>query len=39
MVTAEVFLKLLPLLAAMGIHTLGQAREAAQKTYFARVSY
>ena len=39
MVTAEVFLKLVPLLAAQGIHTLGQAREAAQKTYFARVSY
>ena len=39
MVTAEVFLKLLPLLAARGIHTLGQAREAAQKTYYARVSY
>ena len=39
MVTAEVFLKLLPLLEAMGIRTLGQALEAAQKTYFARVSY
>jgi len=39
MVTAEVFLKLLPLLEAMGIHTLAQAREAAQKTYFARVTY
>jgi len=39
MVTAEVFLKLVPLLAAQGIHTLGQAREAAQRTYFARVSY
>lgn len=39
MVTAEVFLKLLPLLAEMGIHTLGQAREAAQKTYYARISY
>ena len=39
MVTAEVFLKLLPLLAAMGIHTLGQAREAAQKTFYARVQY
>jgi DNA polymerase III subunit epsilon len=39
MVTAEVFLKLIPLLAAQGIHTLGQAREAAQQTYFARVSY
>jgi len=39
MVTAEVFLKLIPLLAEMGIHTLGQAREAAQKTYYARLSY
>jgi DNA polymerase-3 subunit epsilon len=39
LVTAEIFLKLIPLLAAMGIHTLGQAREAAQKTYYARVQY
>jgi DNA polymerase-3 subunit epsilon len=39
MVTAEVFLKLIPLLAAQGIDTLGQARDAAQQTYFARVSY
>ena len=38
-VTAEVFLKLIPLLAAMGIHTLGQAREAAQQTYYARLRY
>ena len=38
-VTAEVFLKLIPLLAAQGIHTLGQAREAAQRTYYARVKY
>jgi DNA polymerase-3 subunit epsilon len=38
MVTAEVFLKLIPLLADKGIHTLGQAREAAQKTYYARTS-
>lgn len=37
--TAEVFLKLLPLLAAKDIHTLGQARLAAQRTYFARISY
>jgi DNA polymerase-3 subunit epsilon len=39
MVTAEVFLRLVPLLAEKGIHTLGQARDAAQKTYFARVKY
>ena len=39
MVTAEVFLKLIPLLAERGIHTLGQARDAAQQTYFARINY
>ena len=39
LVTAEVFQKLVPLLAAMGLHTLGQVREAAQKTFYARVSY
>jgi DNA polymerase-3 subunit epsilon len=38
-VTAEVFLKLIPMLAEAGIHTLGQAREAAEKTYYARVKY
>ncbi len=38
-VTAEVMLKLIPLLAAMGVHTLGQAREAAQQTYYARIRY
>jgi len=37
--TAEVYLKLLPLLAAMGIRTLKQAREASQKTYYARLKY
>jgi len=39
MATAEVFMRLIPLLAEMGIHTLGQAREAAQKTYYARLKY
>ncbi|MBI2307396.1 MAG: PAS domain-containing protein [Rhodocyclales bacterium] len=38
-VTGEVFLKMLPLLAEMGIRTLGEAREAAEKTYYARISY
>jgi DNA polymerase-3 subunit epsilon len=39
MVTAEVFQKMLPLLAEQGIHTLGQARAAAQQTFFARLTY
>ncbi len=39
MVTAEIFVKLLPLLQALGIHTLGQALEASKQTYLARVSY
>ena len=39
LVTAEVFLGLIPLLAGQGIHTLGQAREAAQRTFYARVAY
>ena len=37
--TGEVFLKMQPLLARMGIVTLRQALEAAEKTYFARVRY
>jgi DNA polymerase III subunit epsilon len=39
LVTGEVFLKLLPLLAESGVKTLGQAREAAQRTYYARIKY
>ena len=38
-VTGEVFLKMIPLLAEMGIHTLREAREAAERTYYARVKY
>jgi DNA polymerase-3 subunit epsilon len=39
LVTAEVFLKLIPLLNRMGVHTLREAREAARKTYYARLKY
>ena len=39
LVTAEVFLRLVPLLANQGIHTVRQAREAAQATYYARLKY
>jgi DNA polymerase-3 subunit epsilon len=38
-VTGEVFLKLVPLLAQQGICTLKEAREAAQRTYYARIKY
>lgn len=37
--TGELFVKLIPLLAKMGIHTLKQAREASQKTHFAKLKY
>ncbi len=37
--TGDVFLKLLPLLADMGILTLRQALEASEKTYYARIKY
>ena len=39
LVTAEIWLRLIPLLAQQGIFTLRQAREAAQKTYYARLQY
>ncbi len=38
-VTAEVFLRMLALLAEMGIVTLGQARDAAERTPYARIHY
>ncbi len=38
-VTAEIFLRLIPLLQGLGIHTLGQARAAAERSYLARVKY
>ncbi len=38
-VTGEVFLRMIPLLGAMGIRTLREAREAAEQTYYARIRY
>ncbi len=37
--TAEVFLRLVPLLSAQGIRTLKQARQASQKSLYARLKY
>ena len=37
--TAEVLLRLIPLLREQGIRTLAQAREAARTTYYARLRY
>ncbi|MFA6313742.1 MAG: exonuclease domain-containing protein [Sterolibacterium sp.] len=38
-VTGEVFLRMIPLLNDMGIHTLGEALAAAQKTFYPRLAY
>jgi len=37
--TAELFIKMLPLLKAMGIQTLGEAINASRKSYYARLKY
>ena len=39
MMTAEIFLKLIPLLESMGLRTLKEVREASEKTYYARLKY
>jgi DNA polymerase-3 subunit epsilon len=39
LVTGEIFLRLLPLLAEQGIVTLGQVLEASRATYHARLQY
>lgn len=38
-VTGEVFLGMIPLLAGHGIRTLREAREASERTYYAKVKY
>ena len=38
-VTGEVFLRMIPLLNEMGIRTLREAREASERTYYARIKY
>lgn len=38
-VTGEVLLKMIPLLAERGIRTLGEARAASQRTYYAKAKY
>ena len=38
-VTGEVFLRMIPLLESMGLVTLRHVREAAEKTYYARIKY
>ena len=39
LLTGEIFLKLLPLLAERGVATLGQALDASRQTYYARLQY
>ncbi len=39
LLTGEIFLKLLPLLAERGVATLGEALEASRETYYARLRY
>ena len=39
LVTSEIFLRLVPLLAERGIATLGQALEASRETYYVRLQY
>jgi DNA polymerase-3 subunit epsilon len=39
LLTGEILLRLIPLLAERGIETLKQARDASQRTYHARLRY
>lgn len=39
MMTAKIFIRMIPLLEKKGIRTLGEAREASKKTYYARLTF
>jgi DNA polymerase-3 subunit epsilon len=39
LLTGELFLRMLPMLAERGIRSLGEARATSRKTYFARIRY
>ncbi len=39
MITAEIFIKLIPILESMGINTLGEAREASKKTVLSDIQF
>ncbi|MDX2446477.1 MAG: exonuclease domain-containing protein [Desulfobacterales bacterium] len=39
MMTAKIFIRMIPLLEKKGIQTLGEAREASEKTYYARMKF
>ncbi|MFC1875885.1 exonuclease domain-containing protein [Thermodesulfobacteriota bacterium] len=39
MMTAKIFIRMIPLLENKGIRTLGEARTASEKTYYARLTF
>jgi DNA polymerase-3 subunit epsilon len=39
LMTAKIFIRMIPLLEKKGIRTLGEARAASEKTYYARLTF